>query len=379
MRRALLWAGIVAGLVVLIWLLRATVFAPDAIPVEVAAVERGRVEETVTNSRAGTVRARRRARMTPEVGGQVREVGAREGERVEAGAVLLALDDVIPSANLALAERQHQAAVAEAERACLAAARAAREAERLARLAREALLSVDQADAAESNRETAAAGCTAARAVAAQAEAAVRAARAELARMTLRAPFAGVLAEVSTEIGEWVTPAPPLMQVPAVVDLYDPQSIYVSAPMDEVDAARLKPELPARITVDSHRGRTFAGRVTRVARYVLDVQEQNRTVEIDVAFADPEFAATLLPGTSADVVVILDARENVLRIPTAALLQGDHVLVLEDGRLVERPVEVGLGNWDFTEVVSGLEPEDRVVTSLDREEVRAGARAVVSE
>lgn len=371
-----MWAGVAAVVVLVAWLLRVTVLAPDPIAVDVVPVERGRVEETVTNSRAGTVRARRRARMTPEVGGQIRAVGAREGERVEAGAVLLELDDEIQRANLTLAERQREAAEAEAERACLAAARASREAERLTRLANEELLSVDQADAAESGRETAAAGCAAARAAAAQAAAAVQAARAELARMTLRAPFVGILAEVSTEIGEWVTPAPPLMQVPAVIDLYDPGSIYVSAPMDEVDAARLRSELPARITVDSHRGRTFAGRVTRVAPYVLDVEEQNRTVEIEVAFANRELAITLLPGTSADVVVILDRRENVLRIPTAALLLGDRVLVLEEGRLVERRVEVGLGNWDFTEVISGLKAGDRVVTSLDREEVRAGARAV---
>lgn len=373
-----MWAGVAAVVVLVAWLLRVTVLAPDPIAVDVVAVERSRVEETVTNSRAGTVRARRRARMTPEVGGQIRAVGAREGERVEAGTVLLELDDEIQRANLALAERQHEAAAAEAERACLAAARASREAERLTRLADDELLSVDQADAAESGRETAAAGCTAARAAAAQAAAAVQAARAELARMALRAPFAGILAEVSTEVGEWVTPAPPLMQVPAVIDLYDPGSIYVSAPMDEVDAARLRPELPARITVDSHRGRTFAGRVTRVAPYVLDVEEQNRTVEIEVAFANRELATTLLPGTSADVVVILNTREDVLRIPTAALLLGDRVLVLEEGRLVERRVEVGLGNWDFTEVTSGLKAGDRVVTSLDREEVRAGARAVAS-
>lgn len=373
-----MWAGVAAVVVLVAWLLRVTVLAPDPIAVDVVPVERGRVEETVTNSRAGTVRARRRARMTPEVGGQIRAVGAREGERVEAGAVLLELDDEVQRANLALAERQHEAAAAEAERACLAAGRASREAERLTRLADDELLSVDQADAAESGRETAAAGCTAARAAAAQAAAAVQAARAERARMILRAPFAGILAEVSTEVGEWVTPAPPLMQVPAVIDLYDPGSIYVSAPMDEVDAARLRSELPARITVDSHRGRTFAGRVTRVAPYVLDVEEQNRTVEIEVAFANRELATTLLPGTSADVVVILDTREDVLRIPTAALLLGDRVLVLEEGRLVERRVEVGLGNWDFTEVTSGLKAGVRVVTSLDREEVRVGARAVAS-
>ena len=90
-------------------------------------------------------------------------------------------------------------------------------------------------------------------------------------------------------------------------------------------------------------------------------------------------AAGLLPGTSADVEVILSARDDVLRVPTQALLEGGRVLVLEHDRLVERALQTGLRNWDMTEVASGLAVGDRVVTSLDRPEVKAGARAKVVE
>jgi HlyD family secretion protein len=160
-----------------------------------------------------------------------------------------------------------------------------------------------------------------------------------------------------------------------VIDVIDTSSIYVSAPMDEVDSARLRPELPARVSIDSQPGERFSGRVVRVGAYVLDIEEQNRTVEIEVELEDAELAASLLPGTSADVEVILETREPVLRIPTAALLSGGEVLVLADGRLAGRAVEVGLRNWDVTEVRSGLAEGERVVVSLDRAEVQAGARA----
>jgi HlyD family secretion protein len=116
--------------------------------------------------------------------------------------------------------------------------------------------------------------------------------------------------------------------------------------------------------------------VARVAPYVLDVEAQNRTLEIEVELDDRERAAGLLPGTSADVEVILEARENVLRIPTSALLQNERVLVLEQGRLAERQVELGLRNWQFAEVRSGLEAGEEIVVSLDRVEIEAGARAV---
>jgi HlyD family secretion protein len=149
--------------------------------------------------------------------------------------------------------------------------------------------------------------------------------------------------------------------------------------MDEVDSASIRAGQPAKVTVDSHPGREFAGSVSRVAPYVLDLEAQNRTVEIEVELRDVETAATLLPGTSADVEVVLEARDRVLRLPTSALLEGDRVLVTDDGRLEERSVEIGLKNWDYAEVTAGLETGQRVVVSLDRVEVRAGARVEVEE
>src|SRR5512137_607987 len=87
-RLALLAVLIAAGVI-----LRFTVFAPDPVVVRVVAAEKGRVEETVTNSRAGTVKARRRAKLAPETGGRVVALPHRRGSRVRKGEVLLRIDD----------------------------------------------------------------------------------------------------------------------------------------------------------------------------------------------------------------------------------------------------------------------------------------------
>jgi HlyD family secretion protein len=145
--------------------------------------------------------------------------------------------------------------------------------------------------------------------------------------------------------------------------------------MDEVDAPRLAVGQRARVTLDPWPERSFPARVARIAPYVLDVEQQNRTVEIEVELDDSAFSATLLPGTSADVEVVLEVHEGALRLPASVLLAGDRVLVLVDGTLVERPIEVGLRNWDWVEVLGGLEPGERVVGGLERAEVRAGAAA----
>ena len=379
MKRALKW---------LLWLLAAvavavalgyTVLRPDPIPVNVVAVSRGRVEATIINSKAGTVRARRRALLSPEVGGRVAFLGARAGSQVKKGSVLLRLEDRDPRASLTLSERAAEAAQADEKRACLSAEQAERDYRRNLELSRQKIVSVEMLDQLESRRDTESAACDAARAGAARAQASIELARAQLDKTVLLAPFDGVVAEHKTEVGEWVTPSPAVMAVPGVIDLIDPSSIYISAPIDEVDSARVREGLPARIALDPYPGRSLQARVTRVAPYVLDVEAQNRTVEIECDFDDKALAGTLLPGTSADVEIILEARDPVLRVPSHALLEGDRVLVLENGALASRQLSIGLRNWEYAEVQGGLEEGERIVVSLDRAEVKAGARAYESD
>ncbi|MCL4838016.1 MAG: efflux RND transporter periplasmic adaptor subunit [Thermoanaerobaculia bacterium] len=381
MARRRLWIrlALLAGIVALAAAARLTLFAPEPLAVRTVAAAPGLVEETVTNSRAGTVKARRRAKLSPEIGGQVVELPRRRGERVAAGDVVLRIEDSLPRARVALARDEVRAAEARREQACLGAERAARERDRLTALAREGIVSSDLLDGAESGALGAAAACRAAAAAVASARSAVALAEAELAKYVLRAPFDGVVADVAIEEGEWTSPSPPAIPIPPVVDLIDTRSIYVSAPMDEVDSARIRAGQRARVTVDSHRGTTLPAEVVRVAPYVVDQLEQNRTVEIELELDDAAFAATLLPGTSADAEVILSARDGVLRVPTSALLAGGKVLVLDGERLAERQLALGLRNWDFTEVTSGLAEGARVVVSLDRPEVAAGARASEAE
>jgi HlyD family secretion protein len=379
MKKWLIRALILIAVVAVILLLRVTLLAPDPVPVRTVEAGRGVVEETITNSRAGTVKARQRAKLSPDTGGQVVEIPFREGDRVEAGAVVLRLEAESQRARLELARQDEASARAERERACLAAERAKRELARLSRLAEEQIVSTDLLDEAETAQLETEAACRAAAAQVARAEAAIAVARTDLDKRVLRSPFAGIIAEVSTELGEWVTPSPPALPVPPVIDILDPSSLYISAPMDEVDSARIRVGQQARVTVDSHQGRSFAGRVVRVAPYVLDFEEQNRTVDIDVELDDQSTVGEMLPGTSADVEIILSVRDEVLRIPTSTLIEGQKVLLLVDGLLAEREVETGLRNWDFTEILSGLVAGERVVISLDRTEVEAGAEAVEEE
>ena len=113
MRRWIVRLLVILGIVAAGLALRATVFAPKPLEVTVTEVSRGRVEQTVTNSRAGTVKARHRAQISPEIGGRVVEVPFREGDPFRKGDVLLRLNPSVSAARIDLSRRELQAAEAQ--------------------------------------------------------------------------------------------------------------------------------------------------------------------------------------------------------------------------------------------------------------------------
>jgi HlyD family secretion protein len=348
----------------------------DPIEVETYAVERGRVALTVTNTRAGTIMACQRARLAPPSGGQIAKLPVKKGDRVKKGEILLELWNEDARAQLKLAERDAAAARARADEACVAARVSRREAQRLEKLLADNLVAMDVVDRARGEAESREAACRATTQNVKVAEARIAHAQATLERLLLRAPFDGVVAEINGEIGEFVTPSPVGIPTPPAVDVVDASCLYVAAPIDEVDAPRIREGMPARVTLDAFRDRSFPARVRRVAPYVLDLEKQARTVEIEAELEDIE-DARLLPGYSADVEVMLEERADVLRVPTRAVIDGERVYVLDpdDGRVRLTQIETGLRNWEYTEVVSGLKEGELVVTTIDREGLVDGAHA----
>jgi HlyD family secretion protein len=373
--KLLLLVAALAGGVVLLCL---TVLRPKVVPVTVHRVESGRVEDTVVNSRAGTVQSRRRSEISPGIPGLVVEIPARKGARVKRGEVLLKLYDREYKAQVEQARRSLDAARALADQARLEAENAERERKRTEELARQQVVSDTVIDMDRTRALTTQAGAVAAQARIQEAQASLEVASATLEKTVITAPFDGVVLDVTTEVGEWISPSPPGVPIPPVLDLIDPEALYLSAPIDEADVARLRTQLPVRITLDAFRGRSFKGKLTYISSFVETKQEQNRTLRVEAEFEESQLPPNLLPGLSADIEVILDARENVLRIPTYALLENNRVLAVQNGRLVERKVMPGLHNWSFTEITSGLSCGESVVLSLDRPDVKAGARVTVT-
>ncbi|MEN8170766.1 MAG: efflux RND transporter periplasmic adaptor subunit [Pseudomonadota bacterium] len=372
--RRLIVAAVIATVIAIAWYSS----RPEAIAVTAAAIETGMVEKSIANTRAGTVKTCRRARLAPLSGGQVEQLLVKKGQKVKAGQPLLQLWNKDLEAKLQLAQSEARTVEAQREQACLKAENAQNEWQRISNLYQRKLASEEQRDKSRSVAQISDAACRAAEAKVQVSADQIQLAESLLERSLLTAPFDGVVAEINGEPGEVVTPSPPGIPTPPAVDIIDADCLYAAAPIDEVDAPQVEICLPVRITLDAFPDHEFNGQVRRIAPYVLDVEKQARTVEVEVFFSDPEQIKLLLPGYSADVEIILESHDNVLRIPSEALVDENKVyLITEDNHLIERTVEIGLSNWRYTEIISGLTTGDSIVTSPNREGLADGVLVTI--
>ena len=368
---------IIAAIAVIIWFFT----RPKPVEVVVKPVGRGIVELTVANTRAGTVKACRRAKLSPSVGGQIAKLPIREGDTVKEGDLLLEIWNQDLVAEVQLAQSEAEANRARAKAACLKAEVSQREADRLVKLYHKKVASEEKTDKAVTEAKALGADCNAAKASVLMSEARIGVVKANLDRTRLIAPFDGVIAEINGELSEFVTPSPIGIPTPPVVDLIDNTCFYISAPIDEVDVPKIALGMTARVSLDAFGDRRFPGKVRRIAPYVLDREKQARTVDVEVEFTMPEDIRKMMAGYSADVEIILDVRQKTLRIPTSAVLDGDRAFVYLPGDKVikARTFKSGISNWNYTEVISGLIPDELVVINADAAGVKDNAAAVISK
>ena len=324
-RRALIGLAILAVVGLTVWWLG----RPQPIPVVLTEIGRGRVAATIANTRAGTVEACQRTKLSTIIGGRIEVLTVKEGDRVKKGQLLMQLwsDDQQAAERLAQA-RSRLRASAWSRRARSRPPPSAKWRGRSNCTSRDSsppTRSIPRAPRPTRRWPR----CATAKSDVAQAEANVRLSHVQQGRTVLIAPFDGTVAKIVGEIGEYSTPSPPGVPTPPAIDLIDESCLYVKAPMDEVDAPKVREGQVVRISLDALPGQSFPGKVRRIAPYVTAVEKQARTVDIEATFDDPSKVGRLLVGNSADVEVVLATRDNVLRVPTAALLEGSRALVVD--------------------------------------------------
>jgi HlyD family secretion protein len=183
--------------------------------------------------------------------------------------------------------------------------------------------------------------------------------RQQLAYATVMAPIDGVVSALNVQKGTIVASGMSgFSGGTTIMTLSDLSHIFITATVDESDIGEVRMGQPARITVASFPGRTFAGQVTRIAAKGVNVSNVV-TFEVKVEVLD-EHKDLLRPEMTGNVTIIQSEKANVLTLPSAAVMrQGDQTVVtMADGQ--KRPVVVGLQGADTVEILSGLSEGEKV-------------------
>lgn len=303
----------------------ATPQGPPPTGVEVAMVTTGSVTATITA--VGTLQADESVVIRPEIAGRIAQVAFSEGQPVEAGALLLRLDDSIARAELDQAEADLSLAKSNYDRALDIFRKGSGSAR-----SRDESLAALQADTAR-----------------------LALARAKLEKTRIVAPFGGLLGLRQVSVGDYVTPGQ------AIVNLEDVDPVKVDFRVPETFLARLRTGQPIQVQVDAFRGEIFEGEV-----YALDprIDAQGRSVALRARIANRE--GKLRPGLFARVSLVTEQRSDALLIPEQAIFARgaeSFVYVVRDGKAVLTRITLGLRQGVQVEVMEGLSAGDQVVSA----------------
>lgn len=194
------------------------------------------------------------------------------------------------------------------------------------------------------------------------AEASLEEAKAALEATTMLAPFAATVISVGAEVGDLVSSGT------IIVGLADLTELRVLASVDETDISQVEVGLPVRVTFDSFPGREFQGQVLEVPLEGR-VSQSVVTYQVPISLEGTE-DTELKSGMTANLEIIVGQRENVLLVPVLAVQQGDvgQVVLVQDSpdaAAVEVPVEVGVSDGIYAEVLRGLNEGDQVVVQYE--------------
>ncbi|HSA56608.1 MAG TPA: efflux RND transporter periplasmic adaptor subunit [Gemmatimonadaceae bacterium] len=289
-------------------------------------VDTARHQTVVDAVRAtGRIEAEQAIELRPDEQGRVTELLFQEGQRVVEGAALVRIDDAMLRA--------------QAERARADRDLAQQQLERVRRLRAQNASSPADLERGE--------------AAARSADAALAVLELQIARTTVRAPFAGVVGQRFVSVGDYVTTSTRLLTLQTV----DPQRAVIEVP--ERHAVRLRRGQTVEFTVAAQAGRIFRGRVDFIDPVV---ENQNRTILVKATAPNP--GGVLKPGMFIEARLATDSRPNAIVVPEDAvqpLRTANVVWAVVDGKASRRVVQLGVRSAGLVEILDGVAAGEAVV------------------
>ena len=308
-----------------------------AAPVKVYKVRRQRISENLFYT--GLIEASKEINITPDVPGKIASIHVEEGDRVRQGQLLAELDT--RAIRLQLDQAKAGVAVAEANYND-----AKRNVDRMDRLSQENAVSEQQAekinlafDAAEAQLQ--------------QANAALNLTNHQLEVSIMKAPFNGIIAARSAEVGDMINP---VMGGAGVLTLLDFYHVKIGIDVSHQDIVRISKGQPAQLKVSVFPDEIFNGQVSVVN---LAANNMTKKFRVEVLVNNPDLA--LRPNTFGEVTFEVDIHEDVFAVPQKAVIDNTFVFVANGDKAEKRDVVLGIQNAEMVEIISGLQEGELVI------------------
>jgi HlyD family secretion protein len=332
-------------------------------------VEKGDIQDAVTAT--GTVNAVVNVQVGTQVSGTVSRLFADYNSLVKKGQILAQIDPANFEAQVAQARANLLNAEAGLKKAQAVLAESQRTLERNRVLLKKDFVAQSDVDTAQMNADSASAQVDASKAQIEQMRAALRITETNLGYTKIVSPVEGTVISRNIDVGQTVAAS---FQTPTLFTIaQDLREMQIDTNVDEADIGRIRISQTVEFTVDAYPDLTFKGVVSEVRNSPITVSNVV-TYDVIVKVANQELK--LKPGMTANVTIIINGKEGVLKVPDSALRyrpdkdsskshekNSQAVWVAENGKMRRVPVRTGISDGSYTEVVSGgLREGEEVVT-----------------
>ena len=343
------------------------------------AVGRGDIRETISAS--GEIRAKTQINIGTSVAGEIKAIHVVDGQNVNAGDLLVTIDQERLKQAMAQAQGALDAARQDASRLEATMRRSVDSFPRYESLRKQGLMSDEDFLQQKLARDSAVLAFNSAKANVIQNEANLKGVQDGLSKATLRAPIAGRVTSLKAEKGETAIPGMSNLPGATLMIISDMSEMQAEIKVNESEVVRTKVGQTAQVTVESLPGKVFQGRVIEVATGTEKTGSDANLYKVKVLIAGQRAdLGNLRPGMSTRAVILTNEAKAILRVPLQAVLEREGsleeaqkqgllapanrniVMLSKDGKAIERLVQVGIANTQFFELKEGLAEGDKVLT-----------------
>lgn len=320
----------------------------------------------------GEITPRVKVNISSQIIAEIKEVPVKEGERVKKGDVLVILDNRIFTQEVESSKAQLISARLAKSQAETNLELTRKEYHKKDALSKNGLISSFEFDTTEANLKKEEASLKIASQNVLQAEASLQKAQDSLSKTVINAPMDGTITDILVKPGEQALTGTLNNAGTVIMVLSDLSEIIAEGSIDEADISGIAVAQKAKIKIESIKDKEYAGLLDEVgttARASTKGQQGIKQFRCKVKITNPD--SSLHPGMTATISLFKGAAENVIAVPTGAIIESKegkdiNVFAYEKGKAKKRAVKTGTSDDEYTQIKDGIQDDEEIITGPAR-------------